>query len=354
MFEGVRGAPGARQKVLAVFGTRPEAIKMAPVIRELRARPGEFETQVAFMGQHRELAEPLIKLFALAPDYSVNVMVHDQRLCAVTARLIENLDGIMADARPDWVLAQGDTVTVLATSIAAHFNRRCFGHVEAGLRSRNFQHPFPEEFNRRVADIHCQAYFAPTVSACENLRAEGVAADDILLAGNTVVDALLWAGAMPFDWEQSPLAPFAGMDNIVVLTAHRRENFTGAYREIFSALEKVASRHPGWNFIYPVHLNPAVRRAAVDYFQKSSNIHLVSPLDYLSFINLMKAAKFIVSDSGGMQEEAPTFGVPVLVIRNVTERPEAVAAGFNRLVGTARADIEKSIIKQMVTPPPIH
>ncbi len=342
----------ARQKIMAVFGTRPEAIKMAPVIRELRARPAEFETYVVFMGQHRELLESLIHLFSLAPDFSVDSMTHNQRLGTLTARLIDRMDAIAAEVQPHWILAQGDTVTVLAAAVVSHFNRCRFGHVEAGLRSHNFRHPFPEEFNRRVADVHCDAYFAPTEGACENLRREGAAEHSILLSGNTVVDALMWAQGLPFDWAKSPLATFAEMDKIVLLTAHRRENFIDAHREIFSALTNVAKSRPEWNFIYPVHLNPNVRRAALDYFQASPNIHLISPLDYLSFIHLMKAARFIVSDSGGVQEEAPTFGVPVLVIRAVTERPEAVTAGHNFLIGTSKENIEKSLINQMLTPPP--
>jgi len=341
-----------RQRIMAIFGTRPEAIKMAPVIRELRARPDAFAPHVVFTGQHREMSQPLIRLFSLAPDTELNTMTHAQRLGAVTARLIDKMDAIAGEVKPHWILAQGDTVSVLAAAIVAHFNRCRFGHIEAGLRSRDFHHPFPEEFNRRVADVRCDAYFAPTSAACENLRREGADERRIVLCGNTVVDALLWARDMPFERSSSPLADFPDLEKVVLITAHRRENFMQAHHEIFAALAAVAKAQPEWRFIYPVHLNPDVRAAASAYFESSPNIRLISPLDYLSFLYLMKSARFIVSDSGGVQEEAPTFGVPVLIIRNVTERPEAVETGHNRLIGTAAGAIEKEITRQITAPPP--
>lgn len=327
--------------VLSVFGTRPEAIKMAPVVRELRRHPGEIESLVCSTGQHREMLDQALELFQIRPDYELAVMRPDQSLASLTARLFEGLDEVAAKCRPDWILAQGDTTTVLAAAIVAFYRGIRFGHVEAGLRTGDKRRPFPEEVNRRLADVVADAYFAPTERARQALLAEGCADADIYVTGNTVIDALLEIADRDYRWEAGPLAALPRDRRLVLITAHRRESFGGPFRELCQAIAELAARFAddGVHFVYPVHLNPNVRRPVNELLSGASNVTLLEPLDYLSLVQLMKRTTLILTDSGGIQEEAPSLGVPVLVMRETTERPEGVEAGVVRLVGTRRETI---------------
>lgn len=327
--------------VLSVFGTRPEAIKMAPVVRELRRHPGQISSLVCSTGQHREMLDQALELFQIRPDYELAVMRPDQSLAHLTARLFEGLDEVAAKCRPDWILAQGDTTTVLAAAIVAFYRGIRFGHVEAGLRTGDKRRPFPEEVNRRLADVVADAYFAPTERARQALLAEGCADDDIYVTGNTVIDALLEIAARDYRWEDGPLAELPRDRRLVLITAHRRESFGGPFRELCRAIADLAAQFAdeGVHFVYPVHLNPNVRRPVNELLSDASNVTLLEPLDYLSLVQLMKRATLILTDSGGIQEEAPSLRVPVLVMRETTERPEGVEAGVVRLVGTRRETI---------------
>ncbi|MFQ5664143.1 MAG: non-hydrolyzing UDP-N-acetylglucosamine 2-epimerase [Terriglobia bacterium] len=323
-------------KVLSILGTRPEAIKLAPVIKALRGRPQKFTARLCITGQHRELLEPVLTLFDLQPDYNLAVMQPNQSLSCLTARMLTELEGILAKERPDWVVVQGDTTTTLAASLAAYYARASVGHVEAGLRSGDSWQPYPEEINRRLADILATLDFAPTQGARENLLAEGVPAERIRVTGNTVIDALLEIAARPYDFSRGPLArlPLDGR-RLVLVTAHRRENFGAPLRDLCRAIRALARRYPAQvQIVFPVHLNPNVQQPAREALGDCANITLLEPLDYEPFVHLMKRSALILTDSGGLQEEAPALGVPVLVLRQVTERPEGVAAGSARVVGT--------------------
>jgi UDP-N-acetylglucosamine 2-epimerase (non-hydrolysing) len=326
-------------KVLCVFGTRPEAIKMAPVIKALRRRRGEIETVVCVTAQHREMLDQVLTLFDIRPDYDLNLMQENQSLAGLTAGALTRLDATLGEARPDWVLTQGDTTTAMVATLAAFYHRVKVGHVEAGLRTWNKYHPFPEELNRKLADAICDLHFAPTESARDNLRREGVAAESILVTGNTVIDALLEVAARPYDWGGGPLAALPADRRIILVTAHRRENFGPPFAEICAALLEIAARHPETHLVYPVHLNPNVQGVVRQTLDQAPNITLLPPLDYLPLVQLLKRSYLVLTDSGGLQEEAPGLGKPVLVLREVTERPEGVAAGTVRLVGTDRGRI---------------
>ena len=323
-------------KVLSVFGTRPEAIKLAPVIRLLRARPRDFLSRLCVTGQHRELLQPALKLFALRPDYDLAVMQADQSLSSLTARILTGLEPVLAREQPDWVLVQGDTTTTLAASLAAFYARIPVAHVEAGLRSRDPWQPYPEEINRCLTDVLASLHFAPTEGARENLLAEGIPEARIRVTGNTIIDAVQEIAARPYDRTRSPLAglPLDGR-RIVLVTAHRRENFGSPLRHLCQAIERLATLHPDTlHVVFPVHLNPNVQQPVQRALGRCPNVSLLAPLDYESFVHLMKRTTLILTDSGGLQEEAPALGVPTLVLRNVTERPEGVAAGSARVVGT--------------------
>jgi UDP-N-acetylglucosamine 2-epimerase len=285
------------------------------------------------------MLDQVLALFEIRPDYDLNVMRPDQSLSGLTSVLFSGLDPIVRELKPDWVLAQGDTTTVLVASMVAFYNRARFGHLEAGLRTGDKHHPFPEEINRRVADVIADAFFAPTERARQALLQEGVALDEILVSGNTVVDALLEIAARPFDWAASPIAFLDGDVPLVLITAHRRESFGKPFEEMCLALRELATRFADKRFIYPVHLNPNVRQPVRKILSGIPNFHLLEPLDYLTMVHLMKRACLILTDSGGVQEEAPSFGVPVLVMRETTERPEGVEAGVVKLVGTRREQI---------------
>jgi UDP-N-acetylglucosamine 2-epimerase (non-hydrolysing) len=338
-------------KVLCVLGTRPEAIKLAPVIRELRARAGAglcaeasggLRTVVCVTGQHRELLDPMLSIFSIEPDYDLELMENNQTPTRLAAAVLSGLEPILETERPDWVLVQGDTTTVAAASLAAFYARARVGHVEAGLRTGDKWQPFPEEINRRIGGVIADLHFAPTSRARDNLLREGVSDRQIRVTGNTVIDALHWvAGMTPPDATSALVRRCRGEsaeDRIVLVTAHRRENFGRPLESICLALRDLAG-WPGVRVVYPVHLNPNVWGPVHRLLGDVPGITLLPPLDYLSMVHLLKRSYLVLTDSGGLQEEAPGLGVPVLVLRETTERPEGVDAGAVRVVGTRRERI---------------
>ncbi len=335
-----------KKRVLCIVGTRPEVIKMAPVINCLKARGDKFQTIVCSTGQHRQMLDQVCHLFGLTPDIDLDVMLPDQSLAGLTARLLESLDRVVCEVEPDWILAQGDTTSVFVASLLSYYRKIKFGHVEAGLRTTDIFHPFPEEVNRRFSDLLSTVRFAPTDWAVNNLIAEGCPEKTIFLTGNTVVDALHEVLSMPFDWKDSPLCEIPREGRIVLVTAHRRESFGRPFQQICEALKTIASHfeEEGLQLVYPVHLNPQVRSLVYSELGAFKNIHLLEPLDYVSLVNLMRESTLVLTDSGGIQEEAPCVGVPVLVMRDVTERPEGVNAGVARLVGTDTTEIVRNAI----------
>jgi UDP-N-acetylglucosamine 2-epimerase (non-hydrolysing) len=323
-------------KVLCVFGTRPEAIKMAPVVHELQRHPSQAKALVCVTGQHREMLDQVLRLFEITPDHDLGLMRAEQSLAGLTAGAVTGLDAVIESERPDWVVVQGDTTTAMAAALAAFYRRVPVAHVEAGLRSRNLAHPFPEEANRRIVDVVSARHFAPTEAARENLLREGVEAGQVLVTGNTVIDALRWVAALPAPADLEALAGDRGR-RLLLVTAHRRESFGPAMEQICLALRDLARRYrDSVSVVYPVHLNPRVREPVHRILGDVGNIVLAPPLDYLRFVHLMKRAYLVLTDSGGIQEEAPGLGKPVLVLREVTERSEAVEAGTARVVGTTR------------------
>lgn len=330
--------------VLSVVGTRPEVIKMAPVVQALERRGDRVRSLVCSTAQHRELLDQALEVFAIEPDFDLDVMEPDQRLAHLTARLVEGLDSVVARARPDWILAQGDTTTVLASALIAFYNGVRFGHVEAGLRTGDLQAPYPEEMNRRVADVMADLFFAPTDHAKTTLLAEGHPLDRIRVTGNTVVDAVVEIATQEHEWASGQLASLGDDERVILVTVHRRESFGDPLRNLCIALIELAAQVPDFRLVLPVHLNPHVRMPVVQLLGGVPNILLVDALDYRSLVHLMRRSALILTDSGGIQEEAPTFGVPVLVLREKTERPEAVDAGFARVVGTDPAVIVNEAI----------
>lgn len=334
------------KKVLFVFGTRPEAIKMAPVVKALQARPDQFKTLVCVTAQHRQMLDQVLALFQIVPDFDLDIMKPGQDLFDVTGNVLQGLKRVLETERPDIVLVHGDTTTTFAASLAAYYCRVSVGHVEAGLRTGDKFAPFPEEMNRRLAGALSDVHFAPTETARANLLREGVPAAAIHVTGNTVIDALLAVVKST----ESDAAIKEGMDQrfafldpakkLILVTGHRRENFGEGFENICHALAEIAGSHPGVEILYPVHLNPNVQEPVRRILgEKHPNIHLIEPVDYLPFVYLMNRSFLIITDSGGVQEEAPTLGKPVLVMRDTTERPEALAAGTVKLVGTDRKTI---------------
>jgi UDP-N-acetylglucosamine 2-epimerase (non-hydrolysing) len=323
-------------KILCIFGTRPEAIKMAPVIRALQKDSARADVRVCVTAQHREMLDQVLRLFEITPDHDLDIMRADQSLTEVTAAALTGLDGVVASERPDWVVVQGDTTTAMAAALVAFYHRARVAHVEAGLRSGNRAHPFPEEINRRLADHLSNLHFAPTELARQNLLREGVDERTVMVTGNTVIDALHWVAALPTPDDLGTLIPPNGT-RLLLVTAHRRESFGPAMEDICLALRDLATRYgESVRIVYPVHLNPRVREPVHRTLGDLGNVALVPPLDYLRFVHVLKRAYFVLTDSGGIQEEAPGLGKPVLVLREVTERPEAVAAGTARVIGTSR------------------
>lgn len=331
-------------KVLTVFGTRPEAIKLAPVIRALRKRSHvdtlsvqRVAVKVCVTAQHRQMLDQVLRLFEITPDYDLNVMEDNQSPTQVASAVLARLESILQEEQPDWVLVQGDTTTVTAASLAAFYARVKVGHVEAGLRTHDKWQPFPEEINRRVAGAIADLHFAPTEGARQNLLCEGVPNEHIVVTGNPVIDALHWVAAQPFDVATLRIerSIFERSDEkLILVTAHRRENFGEPLQNICRALREIAVAYPAVQIVYPVHLNPNVWEPVHRYLDGIPNIALLPPLDYLPLVHLLKRSYLVLTDSGGLQEEAPSLGVPVLVLRDVTERPEAVKAGTVRVVGT--------------------
>ncbi len=340
-------------RVLSIFGTRPEAVKMAPVIKALAGTAG-ITSHVCVTAQHRQMLDQVLGLFDIHPDVDLNLMQPDQDLASLTAEIFTHLDPVLARLKPDWILVQGDTTTVMASSIAAFYRHIHIGHVEAGLRTHDKWQPFPEEMNRRLASVSADLHFAPTDWARQNLLRENVPSHQILVTGNPVIDALQVVVKMPptpavLDLFKRIDLPFqlpetsvkaAGSPRLVLVTAHRRENFGAPLERICSSLKQLAEIYrDSVCIVYPVHLNPNVQEPVHRILGGISNIRLLEPLDYLPMVQLMKHASLVLTDSGGLQEEAPAFGVPVLVLRQVTERPEGVQAGTVRLVGTDTLEI---------------
>jgi UDP-N-acetylglucosamine 2-epimerase (non-hydrolysing) len=331
-------------RVLSVFGTRPEAVKMAPVVHALQQTPG-VEALVCVTAQHRQMLDQVLDLFHIRPDVDLDLMRENQSLAELSAAIFTHLDPILTQMKPDWVLVQGDTTTVAITALLAYYRRIKVGHVEAGLRTHDKWQPFPEEINRRVAGIIADLHFAPTQWTRQNLLREGVPDSAIIVTGNPVIDALQYVASQPTPAEVRQILARLGIaenqpssPRLILVTAHRRENFGRPLEHICQALKELATRGDV-EIVYPVHLNPNVREPVYRLLQGIAHITLLPPLDYLPLIHLMKRATLILTDSGGIQEEAPAFGVPVLVLRQVTERPEGVEAGTLKLVGTESENI---------------
>jgi UDP-N-acetylglucosamine 2-epimerase (non-hydrolysing) len=323
----------SRLRVLSIFGTRPEAVKMAPVIARM-AEEAQIDSKVCVTAQHREMLDQVLDLFEIEPDYDLDLMRPDQSLSALTTSIFSGLDPVLQEVAPDWVLLQGDTTTVMAASLLAYYHRARVGHVEAGLRTGDKWQPFPEEINRRVVSTVADLHFAPTEASRVNLLQENVPAEKIVVTGNPVIDALQSIVARDYDFDSGPLAGVPWERRVILVTAHRRENFGRPLEQIFSALRRIADEHAGdVHLLYPVHLNPNVLGPAHRILDGVPNVTLVDPLDYLPMVHAIQRAYLVLTDSGGLQEEAPALGTPVLVMRRVTERPEALEAGTARLVG---------------------
>ena len=326
------------KRLLAVFGTRPEAIKMAPLVEALRA-DARIDCRVCVTAQHREMLDQVTALFGIVPDHDLDVMEPGQDLPCMTARILTAMAPVIEDARPDMVLVHGDTTTTLAATLAAYYARVPVGHVEAGLRTHDLYSPWPEEANRKLAGALAALHFAPTNGARDNLLAENVDPDTVFVTGNTVIDALFMARArLEGDATvrraaEAALPPRDPAKRLILVTGHRRENFGGAFERICRALARIAESRSDVEIVYPVHLNPNVQRPVRDILEGAPGVRLIDPVGYLSFVRLMTEAALILTDSGGLQEEAPSLGKPVLVMRETTERPDAVAAGTVRLVG---------------------
>ncbi|WP_377114359.1 non-hydrolyzing UDP-N-acetylglucosamine 2-epimerase [Pseudoalteromonas sp. M58] len=335
-------------KVLSIFGTRPEAIKMAPLVKALNAAEG-IDAKVCVTAQHREMLDQVLELFEIVPDYDLNIMKPGQSLYDVTTNILLGLKPILEEFKPDLVLVHGDTSTTLSASLAAFYQQIPVGHVEAGLRTGNLSSPWPEEGNRKLTGAITKLHFAPTQTSQQNLLNEAVNADDIVITGNTVIDALLQVvDKVKTDTAliATLKAKFPELDEtkkLILVTGHRRESFGGGFERICEALVEIATAHPDTQILYPMHLNPNVREPVNRILKNVDNVHLIEPQDYLPFVYLMNQAHIIVTDSGGVQEEAPSLGKPVLVMRDTTERPEAVEAGTVKLVGTDKSRIVSEV-----------
>jgi UDP-N-acetylglucosamine 2-epimerase (non-hydrolysing) len=318
-------------KVMTIFGTRPEAIKMAPLVLELEKFPDEIESIVTVTAQHREMLDQVMEIFKIKPDHDLNIMKDRQTLTGVTVRALEGLDQIMKDVKPDLVLVHGDTTTTFVASLAALYNQISVGHVEAGLRTWNKYSPFPEEMNRQITGVIADLHFAPTVKSHDNLVSENKSEDTIYITGNTAIDALQTTVSSTYKHE---VLDKLKDSRIILLTAHRRENLGEPMRNMFRAIKRLVDEHEDVQVVYPVHLNPAVREVADEILGDDQRIHLIEPLGVEDFHNFASRAHIILTDSGGVQEEAPSLGVPVLVLRDTTERPEGIEAGTLKLAGT--------------------
>lgn len=326
-------------KVMSVFGTRPEAIKMAPVVKALEA-DSAIESIVCVTAQHREMLDQVLALFDITPDYDLDIMQHGQTLSDITCKILKGLEEVIAKAKPDIILVHGDTTTTFAASLAAFYSQTKVGHVEAGLRSFDMYSPFPEELNRSLTGRMTDMHFSPTQSNVDNLLREGYDPSKIYKVGNTVIDALLQVIKPDYKFEDEVLNHIDyDQKKVILLTAHRRENLGEPMRSIFSAVRRVIDQYPETELVFPMHKNPKVRELAQEYLSGSERIHLIEPLEYEAFANAMAKANLILTDSGGIQEEAPALGKPVLVLRRETERPEAVEAGTVLLAGVEEETI---------------
>ncbi|NTV50338.1 MAG: UDP-N-acetylglucosamine 2-epimerase (non-hydrolyzing) [Geobacteraceae bacterium] len=334
---------------MVILGTRPEAVKLAPVISALRNN-SDFHTVVLSTAQHRQMLDQVLELFGIVPDYDLNIMTANQTIADVTVSCLQGVGRILADEKPDFVIVQGDTTTVFASALACFYQRIPVGHVEAGLRTADIYSPYPEEANRRLASVLATVHFAPTAWAADNLKHEGIATEKIHVTGNTVIDALLSVAGIPFDLSEKHVNIFTFLKTInrlLLVTAHRRESFGDPFREMCEAMRDIVRTYDDVGIIYPVHPNPNVIATAHELLGNDPRILLVEPLDYVTFIHLMKHAHLLLTDSGGVQEEAPSLGKPVLIMREKTERQEGIEAGVTRLVGTSRQGIV-SAVKQLL------
>ena len=318
------------KKVMLVFGTRPEAIKMCPLVNELKSRK-ELETVVCVTGQHRQMLDQVLEAFSVTPDYDLSIMKEKQTLFDVTINILDRIKSVLEEVKPDVVLVHGDTSTTFVTALACFYMQIPVGHVEAGLRTYDIYSPYPEEFNRQAVGIVAKYNFAPTENSKNNLLKEGKNPDTIYVTGNTAIDALKTTVKNDY---QHPELDWAKDSRLIMLTAHRRENLGEPMYSMFRAIKRIVDEHPDLKVIYPIHMNPVVRKAASDIFGDEDRVHIIEPLDVLDFHNFLARSFLILTDSGGIQEEAPSLGKPVLVMRDTTERPEGVAAGTLKLVGT--------------------
>lgn len=332
-------------KVMTVFGTRPEAIKMAPLVKALQQKHTHFETIVAVTAQHREMLDQVLETFNIVPNYDLNIMKSRQTLIDVSTRGLEGLDGIMKEAKPDIVLVHGDTSTTFIASLAAFYNQIAIGHVEAGLRTGDKYSPYPEEMNRQLTGVLADIHFAPTEQSKENLLKENKKEQTIFVTGNTAIDALSTTVSETY---AHPVLDLIGKDRMILLTAHRRENLGQPMRNMFHAIKRILAEHSDVQVVYPMHLNPAVRETAQEILGGDRRVHLIEPLEVFDFHNFASRSFMILTDSGGIQEEAPSLGKPVLVLRDTTERPEGIAAGTLKLAGTEEEKIYQ-MTKQLLT-----
>lgn len=334
-----------RIKVMTIFGTRPEAIKMAPLVLELQKQSEHFESIVTVTAQHRQMLDQVLEIFSIKPDHDLNIMKDRQTLIDVTTRGLEGLDQVMKEVKPDIVLVHGDTTTTFIAALAAFYNKIVVGHVEAGLRTWNKYSPFPEEMNRQLTGVMADLHFSPTPKSAENLLNENKKEETIFITGNTAIDALSTTVKKEYS---HPVLDKLGNDRLILLTAHRRENLGQPMRNMFSAVKRIVEEHDDVQVIYPVHLNPVVRELADEVLGNDPRIQLIEPLDVYDFHNFASRAHLILTDSGGVQEEAPSLAVPVLVLRDTTERPEGIEAGTLKLAGTEEETIY-SMAKELLT-----
>ena len=337
-------------RVLSVFGTRPEAIKMAPVVRALKAHPDVFESMVCVSAQHREMLDQVLSVFQLKADFDLDLMTPGQSPADVVARLLERMPRLLREVQPDVLLVQGDTMTTFAAAFAAYLERIPTAHVEAGLRTGNKYHPYPEEMNRVLTTRLAELHFAPTVRAMETLLLEGIPQQDVLLTGNTVIDALLATVRPNYQFATPALAALDPAHRMALVTTHRRESFGGPLESTCAAVRTLVERFEDLDVVIPVHPNPQVKQVVVRKLCDLQRVHLIEPVDYVEFVNLMARAHIILTDSGGVQEEAPSLGKPVLVLREVTERPEGVEAGTAVIVGTDQDKIVRTASELLTSP----
>ncbi|WP_370857243.1 non-hydrolyzing UDP-N-acetylglucosamine 2-epimerase [Megasphaera sp.] len=335
-------------KVMTVFGTRPEAIKMAPVVLELQKHAGQIQTIVAVTAQHRQMLDQVLDLFQITPDYDLDIMSQGQTLYDITTKSLMGLKDVLAKEKPDLVLVHGDTTTTFAGALASYYQQVPVGHVEAGLRTGDIYSPFPEEMNRKLTGAIAAIHFAPTATAKANLLKENVNPSHIYVTGNTVIDALMMTVAGDYDFGDDLKDVDFHNHRVILLTTHRRENLGEPMRHIYKALRRIIEEIPDTEIVFPVHRNPLVRKVVEEELAGVDRIHLIDPMEYEPFANLMSLSSLVLTDSGGIQEEAPSLGKPVLVLRNTTERPEAVEAGTVRLIGTDK-DVVYAETKRLLT-----